>query len=134
MCCCLESCCCGKTCNFMCWFISCIGSYYTICGSLMCFSLCKETYDERIKRRQEYKELSNKSPPNLEMIDESDFNRYTCNIRLPSPSPSPPPPSLPLSFPPSPPPPSPPQTPNYMSYNFNTNKKIYIQHLKTINE
>lgn len=113
MCCCLKECCCGKTCNAFCWFVSCVGSYYTICCSLFGFQLCKEAYEERQKRRQELKEeythLNRAESPNLQMINESEFIQHTIEI-------------------------GPPKSEPYIQQNSITNKKIYVPRLKTIQE
>ena len=113
MCCCLQECCCGKTCNALCWFVSCVGSYYTICCSMMGFQLCKEAYEERQKRRQEreeeYRHLNRAESPNLQMINESDFVQHTLEIGLPKSEP-------------------------YIQRDSITNKKIYVPRLKTIQE
>ena len=113
MCCCLQECCCGKTCNAFCWFVSCLCSYYTVCGSMMGFQLCKEAYEERQKRRreleEEYKHLNRTESPNLQMINESEFIQNTIEIGLPNPEP-------------------------YIQRDSITNKKIYVPRLKTIRE
>lgn len=113
MCCCLKKCCCGETCNAFCWFATCLGSYYTIFCSLFGFQLCKEAYEERQKRRQEIKEeyekLNNRDSPNIQMINESDFDEYTLQIGLPKSEP-------------------------FVQRDSITNKKIYVSRLKTIRE
>lgn len=113
MCCCLHECCCGKTCNAFCWFVSCLGTYYTVCCSVMGFQLCKEVYEERQKRhqelRKEYRELNSNESPDIQMINESEFVQYTMEI------------GLPISEP-------------YIQRDSITNKKIYVPRLKTIQE
>ena len=109
MCCCLQECCCGKTCNAFCWFVSCLGTYYTVCCSVMGFQLCKEEYEERQKRREEYRELNRRESPDIQMINESEFIQNTIEIGLPKPEP-------------------------YIQRDSITNKKIYVPRLKTIRE
>ena len=76
MCCCLQKCCCGKDCNFFCWFISCVCSYYTICCSMMSFQVCKEYYQEHYDKKKEYEKVTQDqyiNEPNIQMFNESSF-------------------------------------------------------------
>ena len=63
--------------------------FYTLCGTYYCtfivmitYDLCREYYEERTRRMNEYRELQRREPSiQLNMVNESDYAMQR-NIRL----------------------------------------------------
>ena len=59
-----------------------VATYYIICCGAMGYSLCKEHYDEKKKRRKEYEVIPTEAPA-IQMMGEREYE-YRQNQKLPS--------------------------------------------------
>lgn len=60
-------------CKYIC--VGIIALYYTVCCGAMGYSLCKEHYDAKMKRKREY-EILPTTAPNIQMMGEREYEYH----------------------------------------------------------